>query len=74
MRETLTDLLDALAIILLAAGLGCMAAGWTAVAMHIDGVITGLVGIGLTVAGLVVFVGSMIASRPPRSSESGVNQ
>lgn len=56
MREVLTTILDALGLLLLAAGLGALAyqwIGWSA----------------LAVAGVVVLCGSAVASRPPKQSE-----
>lgn len=56
MREVLTTTLDALGLLLLAAGLGAFVyqwIGWSA----------------LAVAGIVVLAGSAVASRPPRSDK-----
>lgn len=68
MRETLTDLLDALALLLLAAGAGTQVAGWAAVLLTgASGLDIALTGAGVFVAGLVVLAGSWYAGRPPRS-------
>lgn len=72
MRETLTNLLDALALLLLAAGLGFQATGWmTVVFSGSHGFNIAATGVGLTIAGLVVFTGSWLASRPAQMSEGG---
>lgn len=55
MRERVTDLLDALGLVLLAAGLGALAYQWI-----------GLVA--LSVSGVVVLVGSTVSSYLGRSS------
>jgi hypothetical protein len=66
-RETLTNLLDALALLLLAGGLGCQAAGWTVVVVRGSyGFNVAMLGLGLFVAGATVLAGSWIASRPAR--------
>lgn len=66
MRETLTNLLDALAVLLLAGGLGCLAAGGTtAVVRGSWGFTVAMLGLGLTVAGTTVLVGTWWATRPP---------
>ena len=67
MRETLTDMLDVLALLLLSAGLGCQVAGWTTAALVGSyGLRLVGVGAGLFVSGLVVLVGSWLAARPAR--------
>jgi hypothetical protein len=63
-RDLLTDLLDTLALLLISAGLGVQAAGWT-IAAVVDrrGLVTVAVGVGLFVAGMVVLGGSWFAAR-----------
>lgn len=64
MREFLTDLLDVLAVLLIAAGLAALAYRWVGWAC-------------LAVAGVVVLVGSLLADwldrpKPPVAEESGL--
>jgi hypothetical protein len=67
MREVLTDLLDALALLLIAAGLGYQATGWTTAALvGARGLSTALIGVGLFTSGLIVLGGSWLAARPTR--------
>lgn len=64
MREIITDLLDTAALLLIAAGLGCQATGWTNAAfVGSFGMNSVAVGAGLFVAGMVVLGGSWLAAR-----------
>lgn len=56
MREVLTTILDALGLLLFAAGLAALTYQWIGWAS-------------LAVAGVVVLAGSAFASRPPRSGK-----
>jgi hypothetical protein len=56
MRVVLTTILDALGLLLVAAGAGALAYRWIGLAA-------------LGVAGVVVLAGSAVASRPPRRSD-----
>lgn len=69
MRETLTSLLDFLALLLLALGIGALVGGGAATALDmVFGLPTVVIGLGMFVAGVVVFAGSLLASRPPKPS------
>ena len=64
MRELITDLLDAAALLLIAAGLGYQAAGWViAGTLGSHGLNSVAIGVGLFVAGMIVLGGSWMASR-----------
>lgn len=64
MRELITDLLDTLALLLIAAGLGCQVAGWITVAVAgVSALAPVAVGAGLFVAGMVVLGGSWMAAK-----------
>lgn len=64
MREVITDMLDTLALLLIAAGLGCQAMGWFNAAMVGSfGLNAVAVGSGLFVTGIIVLGGSWMASR-----------
>jgi hypothetical protein len=66
-RETLTNLLDAAGLLLLAAGLGCQASGYvTLVVRGSYGFDVAMLGLTLFVTGAVVLGGSWFASRPAR--------
>lgn len=54
MRDLITDLLDVLALLLIAAGAGVAVVAWR-------------IGAALAVAGLVVGAGSLWIARPPRA-------
>jgi hypothetical protein len=63
-RDVLTDLLDALALLLIAAGLGFQTTGWvTAATVGSHGLTSVAAGAGLFVAGMVVLGGSYLAAR-----------
>lgn len=67
MRDTLTSLLDFLAVLLLAAGVGFLATGWPvvlALGLHTWGFGIGMTGVGFTASGLVVLFSSLFVSRP----------
>lgn len=64
MRERLTDLLDALGLILIGLGLGCEVTGWFAVLMDVlPGLAIAAFGLGLLTVGVVLLLGSWWASR-----------
>lgn len=70
MRDTVTTLLDALAIVVTAIGLGFLAAGWTAVVLYgPTGRTAAMIGIGLTVTGLAIGVASWLTSRPAHDTD-----
>jgi hypothetical protein len=63
-RELLTDLLDTLGLLLVAAGFGFLATGGIiTAAVGVRGLATVAVGVGLLVAGVVVLGGSWLAAR-----------
>lgn len=72
MREVLTSSLDALAVLLVAAGIGCLASGASLAAFADRENLPLLIatGVGLTVAGFVVLFFSWLASRPPPRNEA----
>ena len=64
MREIITDLLDVLALLLIASGLGFQTAGWVSVGADAGpGMVLVATGGGLLVAGIVVLLGSYYAAR-----------
>ena len=72
MREILTDLLDTLALVAMATGLGMQAAGWTAAwLVGSSGLVWVPAGAGVFLGGLVVLGGSWLASRPTRTAPTG---
>lgn len=71
MRELVTTLLDAVGLLLVAAGVGLAVAGLVWLAVSARGVDTVARGAGVTAAGVVVLAGSWLAARqgrprPPR--------
>jgi hypothetical protein len=63
-RELLTDLLDTLALLLIAAGLGFQTTGWIVAGLiGRHGLNLVAIGCGLFVAGMIVLGGSWIAAR-----------
>lgn len=66
LRTALTSVLDVLSVLLVAAGLGCVSTGLILVTLAFGaGSVVAAIGVGATVAGVVVFVASWLASRPP---------
>lgn len=71
MREVATTLLDALGLVLVAAGTGCQIFGWVYLwVMGPDGFEWVALGAGLLAAGVILLVGSWLADRMSRRGEA----